>query len=148
MSSNKNARKELERLYGKECFIEKLHLRTGKKEHYTSKGQRERMKQLTYHHIKPKSQGGKATVENGALLSAENHAWFHKQSMQEQAKMNKSFQDYKLGVAVITDGKVEQCQALQFDDDYIEIPLETNKQRRARIKRETREAWEEYENER
>lgn len=27
MSKNKSARQELERLYGKECFIDKLHLR-------------------------------------------------------------------------------------------------------------------------
>ena len=74
MSSNKNARKKLEERYGKECFIEKLHLRKDKEpRRYTSKGQMKKMKQLTYHHIKMKKDGGRATVENGALLSAENH---------------------------------------------------------------------------
>ena len=42
-----------------------------------------------------KKDGGKATVENGALLSIENHAWFHKQSSQDQAIMNAMFQEYK-----------------------------------------------------
>ena len=80
MSKNKSARQELERLYGKECFIEKLHLRKEKQQRYTGKGQFKRMKQLTYHHIQMRKDGGKATVENGALLSTENHAWFHKQN--------------------------------------------------------------------
>ena len=74
MSSNKGAKQKLIKLYGAECFIEKLHLRIDDKpRHYTSKGQRQRMKQLTYHHILEKRNGGQATVENGALLSAENH---------------------------------------------------------------------------
>jgi len=74
MSSNKKAREELERLYGKECFIEKLHLRKDTEPRkYTSKGQMKRMKQLTYHHILEKSKGGKATVENGAILNLDNH---------------------------------------------------------------------------
>lgn len=50
--SNKRAKEELIRLYGEECFIDKLRLRKGKKdEKYKSKGQYKRMKQLTYHHI-------------------------------------------------------------------------------------------------
>ena len=91
MSTNKSARQELERLYGKECFIDKLHLREEKQKRYTGKGQFKRMKQLTYHHIKMKKDGGRATIENGALLSAENHAWFHKQSPEKQSEMNKAF---------------------------------------------------------
>ena len=52
MSSNKSAKNKLIELYGEECFIDKLHLRPGGyKEKYTSKAQRKRTKQLTYHHI-------------------------------------------------------------------------------------------------
>ena len=47
MSTNKSARQELERLYGKECFIDKLHLREEKHKRYTGKGQLKQMKQLT-----------------------------------------------------------------------------------------------------
>jgi len=93
--SNKKAKEKLIQLYGAECFIEKLHLRKDKKRHYKSKGQLKRMKQLTYHHIKMKKDGGQATVENGALLSADNHQWFHKQPIEEQARMNRAFQEYK-----------------------------------------------------
>ena len=74
MSSNKIARKKLEKLYGSECFIEKLHLRIDTEpRRYKSKGQMKRMKQLSYHHIKMKKNNGKTTVANGAILSVENH---------------------------------------------------------------------------
>lgn len=96
MSSNKRAKQELIRRYGPECFIDKLKLRTDvEPRRYTGKSQKAKMKQLTYHHIKMKKDGGRATPENGALLSAENHAWFHKQSEQAQRQMNEIFQEYK-----------------------------------------------------
>lgn len=97
--SNKKAKERLIELYGAECFIEKLHLRVDKEpRRYTSKGQYKRMKQLTYHHIREKQHGGKATVANGALLSAENHEWFNKQSKESQKQMNELFQKYKQSV--------------------------------------------------
>ena len=97
--SNKQAKQKIIQLYGAECFIEKLHLRVDiDPRRYTSKGQQKRMKQLTYHHIREKRNGGKATIENGALLSAENHAWFNKQSEEAQRQMNEMFQQYKASV--------------------------------------------------
>lgn len=97
--SNKRAKERLIQLYGAECFIEKLHLRKDTEPRkYTSKGQRKRMKQLTYHHIKERRYGGKATIENGALLSEENHIWFNEQSKEAQKQMNELFQQYKASV--------------------------------------------------
>lgn len=94
--SNKKAKDKLIKLYGAECFIEKLKLRKDTEpRRYTSKSQYKRMKQLTYHHIKERRNGGKATVENGALLSVENHEWFNKQSAEAQREMNRVFQEYK-----------------------------------------------------
>ena len=57
MSSNRSAKEALIRLYGAECFIERLGLRKDKEREYTGKGQHKKMKQLTYHHIKEKSKG-------------------------------------------------------------------------------------------
>ena len=113
MSSNKKVREELEKLYGKECFIEKLHLRKDK-ERYTGKGQKKKMHQLSYHHIIPKSQGGQATVENGALLNLQNHNWFHRQSEIKQGYMNAIFQEYKR--------QVDECRVVFIDD--LQIPYE------------------------
>lgn len=109
MSNNKRAKEELIRLYGAECFIEKLKLRKNVKPvRYKSKGQMKKMKQLTFHHIKMKKDGGRATVENGALLSAENHAWFHQQSSKDQAQMNTMFQEYKK--------QYQECEVVFVDD--------------------------------
>lgn len=63
MSSNKNARLELERLYGRECFIDKLHLRKDKQKKYTGRAQYKKMKQLTYHHIKMRKAEGKQLLK-------------------------------------------------------------------------------------
>lgn len=141
--SNKGAKQRLIKLYGKECFIDKLKLRTDPPPRYTGKAQMHRMKQLTYHHIQEKSKGGKATVENGAILSNENHIWFNKQEKAKQAQMNQAFQDYKsqvdrerlqggamrIGVMSFSTQGVEQAQAIEvptFDDpeEYIVIPVE------------------------
>lgn len=109
MSSNKKAKEELIRHYGTECFIEKLKLRKNiKPKRYKSKGQMKRMKQLTYHHIEMKKDGGRATRENGALLSAENHSWFHQQSPQAQGYMNALFQEYKR--------QVDECRVVFVDE--------------------------------
>ena len=137
--SNKKAKEKLIALYGAECFIEKLHLRVDTEPRkYTSKGQYKRMKQLTYHHIRERQHGGKATVENGALLSEENHMWFNKQSKQEQKQMNELFQQYKQSIEC----KVEFVDNLDTRFSIasaIIVPIELRKEHynRAREKR----AW-------
>ena len=115
MSSNKSAKNKLIKLYGAECFIEKLKLRQDDgKRYYSSKKEYQRMKQLTYHHILEKSKGGKATIENGALLSAENHAWFHRQTASTQSKLKYIFQQYKLGALEIENGRVVNNDIINF----------------------------------
>ena len=116
MSSNKRAKEKLIQMYGAECFIEKLKLRKDTKPRkYKGKSQMKKMKQLTYHHIRMKKDGGKATVENVALLSVENHAWFHKQSSQYREYMNTMFQEYKRQQS-------KECQVVFVDE--LEFPFE------------------------
>jgi hypothetical protein len=98
MSSNKKVKEALIKKYGRKCFIERLKLRDTTGQRYKSCGQYKRMKQLTYHHIKMKKDGGRATIENGALLSNENHQWFHKQPEESQRIMNQMFQDLKRSI--------------------------------------------------
>lgn len=80
---------------------------------------------------------GKATVENGALLSADNHNWFHQQSKSEQERMNRAFQEYKsqvdsgitLNVADITLEGIKDYHQITFDElgiEYETISLEDN----------------------
>lgn len=147
MSSNRKAKEELIRYYGAECFIEKLHLRKDKEPRtYTGKGQYARMKQLTYHHIRMKKDGGRATRENGALLSAENHAWFHKQSQQAQGYMNTMFQEYKR--------QTDECRVVYVDE--LDLPFEIHpiefsidekgKFNRAKEKQKTKKLIDDYYN--
>ena len=135
---NTYARNQLIRLYGAECFIDKLHLRHDKKKHYTSKNQMLKMKQLTFHHIIEKSDGGTTTVANGALLSRENHIWFNRQPKSVQSDLNKKFQKYKA------------CKVVFVDDPHtfirtkpIELDLRKQSYSRAQMKRETKKLLEE-----
>ena len=150
MSSNKNAKEALIRLYGAECFIEKLGLRKDIERKYKGKGQYKRMKQLSYHHIEEKQHGGKATVENGAILSVENHEWFNKQSKENQAKMNEAFQEYKRKRDEMRECKVEFTDDLdlgikvKFTEVIFEEPQEKKEKfNRAKEKREFRRRVEE-----
>ena len=150
--SNKRAKELLIKLYGEECFIEKLHLRPkATKQKYKSKGQYKRMKQLSYHHIKKKEYGGEATVENGALLSVENHEWFNKQPIEEQERLNNIFQEYKMGVIQIQNGKVINFKQIDISaptKDYVAIPLEPNRKKdiynRNKAKKEIQKVLDEY----
>lgn len=130
MSSNKSVKEEMIRRYGTKCFIERLKLRDTSGLRYKGKGQYKKMKMLTYHHIRMKSKGGKATVENGALLSAENHAWFHQQPKGDQERMNQQFQDLKRDI----DNNYEPCEVqlapesditLPFDLDIMTVDIDT-----------------------
>lgn len=92
-----------------------------------------RMKQLTYHHIKEKRNGGAATIENGALLSFENHMWFNQQSPEAQRTMNQAFQEYKkasdhnirIAIAELTTDGIQQAKLIEFEEpeETIEIPV-------------------------
>lgn len=128
--SNKRAKEALIRLYGPECFIEKLHLRHDDKPRtYTGKAQYKRMKELTYHHILERSKGGKSTVENGALLSAENHMWFNKQTKEKQKEMNDKFQEHKRqfdinGVRMSINDEGIHIEKLEPTQETFELPPE------------------------
>ena len=123
MSSNKAVKERLIARYGAECFIERLKLRDTSGLKYTGKNQYKKMKMLTYHHIKEKSKGGKATIENGALLSAENHAWFHQQDRADRERMNNAFQELKRN---IDNKNYEECTIKLVPEEEIELPVELN----------------------
>ena len=86
---NKTARKILEIIYGKHCFIEAAGIRK-------ICGARTLDKTLTYHHIVPVSQGGPTTIKNGAVLARYNHDWLHQQPLHIQNEINEEIEDYKI----------------------------------------------------
>ena len=136
MSSNKEAKQELIKRYGAECFIDKLHLRPDTERKYKGKAQYKRMQQLTYHHIKKKESGGKATVENGAILKESNHIWLNNQPKIVQDKLNDIFQTYKhledlrIELAELTTKGVTQVKEYKIEEpkenECISIPAYEN----------------------
>lgn len=109
--SNKNskARKKLEKIYGKGCFMERAGIRqiTGfRKDAYT----------MTYHHMRHVSEGGKATVENGANLALENHEFLHSLPREEEEKINNRIRQWKANFLLMNNGKVENSGSLEFPD--------------------------------
>lgn len=149
MSSNKRAKQKLIDKYGSVCFIEELKIRKLPPDtrFQVSKKDWKKMNQLTYHHIIMKKDGGKATMENGALLKAYNHEWFHKQSLEDQAKMNEMFQEYKRRYDkaevefVDKNGTDFEIKVATFD---IDNDKEIHVYNRAKVKEETRRAVNDY----
>ena len=69
MNNNRSAKQILIERYGSECFIEKLHLRPSTEpREYKSKGQMQKMKQLTYHHILEKRKGRKGNSRKWSFI--------------------------------------------------------------------------------
>lgn len=153
MSSNKSARQELERLFGKKCMIEELGIRyIPKKERRKIKGYTKYDECLTFHHIKEKHNGGKSTAENGALVRGYNHRWLHSLPDYQKEQINQALQQYKLTLLAKRleadeSGQIREVTAeipLEFDTkDFIEIPIFDTKEKpqkrkfnRAKVKRE------------
>lgn len=153
MSSNKSARQELERLFGKKCMIEELGIRyIPKKERRKIKGYTKYDECLTFHHIKEKHNGGKSTAENGALVRGYNHRWLHSLPDYQKEQINQALQQYKLTLLAKRleadeSGQIREVTAeipLEFDTkDFIEIPVFDTKEKpqkrkfnRAKVKRE------------
>ena len=121
MGSNKRVKQKLIERYGNIDFLDALKIKVPECKHYTSKGQLKIMKQLTYHHILEKSKGGPATIENGALLTAEHHTWFHQQTPEIQRELNQKFQEFKKQKDI-------ECEAsvVFVNDDELILPFELN----------------------
>lgn len=132
MSSNKSARQELERIFGKICMIEAAGIR------YIPKEKRRRLKGytkyddiLTYHHIKEKQHGGKATAENGAIVRGYNHRWLHSLSEEEKEKVNQQLIEFKASIIQAAEGRIQQGEEVTFPletdfTDCITIPVYDN----------------------
>lgn len=139
--SNKSARKDLESIYGKkdmftEARIEeqidelnktrkrkiKTYREYKKQCRYTNSKRKSLEKMLSFHHLRHKSNGGKAEAENGALLSALPHSYLHSLPRDEEEIINNMLREYKENFDV-------NCVSLKFTPKSIEIePLQQEKE--------------------
>jgi hypothetical protein len=78
---------------------------------YKSKGQRNRMDELTYHHIIARCDGGATNECNGAIIRTINHAWLHRLPLDKQEKINQLIIQYKL--KFYTEAEIEEVESLK-----------------------------------
>lgn len=171
--SNKRAKQALIEIYGNGCMFEKARIaekieQMGGIRTYRSYVAEKRFKgksikkQLTYHHLRHKSDGGPANVENGAVVEATAHAYLHSLPRHQEEIINNMLRLYKLNFAEINTEGVVNHDTLEFDmSDYVTIPLyddneqynikkaiqerkQGEKLSRAQVKRETQRKIKEY----
>lgn len=175
-NDNRKARLELERQYGKGCMfkaakvedqVEKLKtIKTYKtfliETRYTGKKIRLLEKNMTFHHLRHRSEGGKATAENGANINELAHRYIHSLPREQEEIINNMFRKYKLqgSILVPTDKGLDIAQPLQLEldfnidpEDCLIIPVEDNtiedlrkreKFNRAKVKRDIQREIDDY----
>ena len=145
--SNKKAKQELMEIYGKGCMFKKAHIaeriaKMGGIKTYNAylagkkfKGKSIK-KQLTYHHLQHKAEGGKATIENGAVIDATAHAYMHSLPRHQEEIINNMLRAYKINFMELNQGQVLGAGSLEIEEEleYISIPIEQDEAeiRRAR----------------
>ena len=142
-NSNRYAKKELEKIYGKGCFFnrakvaEQIEAMGGIKT-FKVFVQEKKFKgkpishKITYHHLKHKSEGGKATVENGANVEEVAHQYLHSLPRNQEEIINNMLREFKLNCVMMTgDGQVQEAQSISFNfgEDVLVIPLYDNDER-------------------
>lgn len=83
-----------------EEFVEKLGtIKTYKQfkeeKHYTSKKTRCLEQMMTLHHLKHKAEGGKATVQNGAIINELAHRYLHSLPRSQEEIINDYIREWK-----------------------------------------------------
>ena len=128
MSSNKSAKNALIEIYGKHCMFERARIAErieamGGIRTYKSYVAEKRFKgkkiakQLTYHHLVHKSDSGKATVENGALVDATAHAYLHSLPRRQEEIINNMLRAYKINAMAFTTEEVLDHASVEFDTE-------------------------------
>ena len=139
-SKNKGIRNKLIKIYGNKCMIEAAGIRyIPEKERKKIKGYKKFQEKITYHHIKERKDGGKRTLENGALIKGYNHEWLHSLPEEEKEKVNQQIQQYKMNVVAMKgDGEILDSQSITLDfdmTDCITIPVYNNKKKDKKLDR-------------
>lgn len=110
MKQNKTIRERLEKQYGKGCMFKKANIeekiekrgtiktfkRYLKEKRFRGKFLRLYAKQMNLHHLKHRSEGGKTTVENGAVVSTLAHMYMHSLPREQEEFINNELRKYKM----------------------------------------------------
>ena len=166
-----NGRKQLEQVYGKGCMFKKAKVEEQiyalrqkriiksykaflKETKYTLKKIRQLEGNMTYHHLKHRSEGGKTSIQNGAIVNELAHRYMHSLPREDEEVINDMIREFKLsgGIMVPLEKGIDvQPIELELDfdmSDCITIPVYDNtkedyekrkKFNRAKMKRETQQ---------
>ena len=169
---NSKARRRLEKIYGKGCMFKKAHIEEQiealqtkrviksykvflKETRYTGKKIRQLEGNMTYHHLRHRSEGGKTDVENGAIVNEMAHRYIHSLPREDEEVINNMLRKFKIqgGTLIATEQGLQIQDSFGIDLDYelndedvITIPVYDNtkedyikrqKFNRAKVKRET-----------
>ena len=170
---NRRAKDKLIALYGDKCMFASARIaerieQMGGIRTYKSYVAEKKFKgkkistQLTYHHLKHRSEGGPATVENGAVIAVTAHEYLHSLPRKQEEIINDMLRKYKLNALAFSSEGVQAHATIELDTaDYISIPVYDNKPQkdkrrfdkektrlepanRAKLKRETQKALDKY----
>lgn len=112
-NGNQRAKKRLIQKFGKICMVEEAGIRKiPRAVRIKIKGYKISDDMITFHHLIPRREGGKATPENGALVKDYNHRWLESLSEEEREDVNNQLRDFKLNFSQLHTGK----NGLEVDD--------------------------------
>lgn len=108
-NDNRSARLALASIFGSGCMFKKSHaeqyveklgtIKTYKKykeeKHYTSKKVKCLENMMTLHHLKHKSEGGRATIQNGAIINELAHRYLHSLPRSQEEIINDYIREWK-----------------------------------------------------
>lgn len=137
MSNSKNRviREELERIYGKGCMFQKAYVSdrlrqqgvsltygTFKKK-YTLNQQKTLERRMTLHHLKHVSEGGRTSLDNGAVVNELAHRYLHSLKRHEEERANDMLREWKRD----KDNGFEPftpCEIELVPEEEVELPFE------------------------
>lgn len=107
------------------------------------RGYKKLNRRITYHHITPKIQGGKMSLENGANIARYNHDWLEKLSQAKRDIVNKGICEFKFRIAEMQLSGEEidfkTAKEIGFEiGEYVTIKLEGADILREKVERENR----------
>lgn len=115
MSNNKKVHKQLALIYGEKCMFLASHCDNASyrtyQGRYTSKEMKRLVKNLTVHHLKHRSEGGKATVENCSLVNELAHRYLHSLPREYEEIINDRIRKWK------------ECKVIETE---LEMPIQVN----------------------
>lgn len=127
MSSNKNIKKELIRIYGKGCMFDRARIakrieemggiRTFKKFLAEKKFKRQKISyDLTVHHLVHRSEGGADTAENCTNIAEVAHQYLHSLPRDQEEIINNMLREFKVNCVAAT-GMKEITNSLSYTID-------------------------------